>query len=392
MKAKGNLKIDITIKVIACLLLIFAIPLQIILQKPLMDNSVEFIKDIQSRRTYEGINFFKLFNYLDDGFFMTVVAPGVYNFVNPKKSPYIIFYIVFIQYITNLIALIFHEIRPFWFDSSIKGEICSPGYGNPSEITMISSCSLLVLIIEIFHSNKYRSIPYITLIIFITMSSFSNIYLGENFPHQIITTLFLSLVLVTFYFTLSTELSKLSQNSCYNYYENRIYMMYWTIFIFILLLIVFVIKVILSIPPGYYSRLVSNSGTYCDNNYMPEGIWNVKRAVEVVYCLGFVYGSLYTSKYISIYSGVTKWWKNAIRYIVTVGINVGIVQLFSLFSSSSYFDTLLFNNCLPCFLLGICGTGLLPHIFLKVGLISKLEKDLDTNEPILDSIKDKTII
>ena len=206
-----------------------------------------------------------------------------------------------IHFLGNLIAIILQEPRPFWYSSKINSELCTEGYGNPSQSTIISASILPILFIELFHKNRFRYFAYTILIFIIITISFSGLYLGDNFIHQVIASLFYSFVIVTFYFTFSNQLSDLCLKSCSNYYKNRIFMMYWAILIFMLITLVFIIEGIVNVIPYNHSEMVSNAGLHCNSNFKPNGTYNRNSSLEILYALGFVYGCLGVSKHLSIY-------------------------------------------------------------------------------------------
>lgn len=346
---------------------------------------------LQESRTEEGINFFKLFIHLGSGAFLTGFAPGVFNLLHPKSSATIIIFSVLVHYLGNLLALIFQEPRPFWYSSSIKGVLCEKGFGNPCLTVLVFGTLLPIIFIEIFHSTKLRYIPYICLVIFMIIASFNGIYLGEAFPHQVITTLFMSFALVTLYFSLSRQISGICFDSCYGYTKNRKNLIRWIIFVLFAFAVVNVVQHILYVVPPDYAKTVSNSLNHCENDYEPNGDHNYKQSLEIFYALGFICGNVRNSKKMTIYWMITSWWKRILRFAICSGINIGIYYGFRAIPVTDFFMTCCLHFAVPYFFMSFMYTGILPPVFAKFGMANALKPDVDS-EIVLTKIEDKVVI
>jgi hypothetical protein len=391
MKHRSNIYIPIYFRISALLIVTFIIPFQVILQQPLMSITKYLILSIQHRRTSEGITFFSLYQYFGNGQVLIFVAPGIFNFFHPYVSAPIIIFCSLIHYFGNFLALVLQEERPFWYSSRIKSELCSLGYGNPSLPILISATLLPIVFIELFHTLKLRYYAYGLLIAVLILSSLSGIYVADNFPHQAVTSLFFAFALVTGYFSLYREVTTFCKNSCFNYGQNRIYLMYWLLLTFGSILIVGVLQIIINVVPAYYPKLVANATTYCSENYKPNGTDNERQCLDLFYTLGFVYGNMITCKRLSLYWMVTEWWKRIVRYVLCILINISISYGFRSIPTNDSFSTAVFHYVIPNFLMGISYTCALPMILKRTPLIAYIRPGTD-DEPILQRVQDKTTL
>lgn len=386
-----NVKASILIRVISWALIIFIIPLQLILQEPLQSQSVGLIRSIQDIRTTSGIFVFKIFHYFSNGVFLLVISPGIYNFLHPKRGPSLVIFFTLVHYTSNIIAMVLQEPRPYWVDSNLKGELCSEGFGNPSTAVIICASLSSTLFIELFHTLKYRYIAYTFLSGFLALASLSQVYLAEHFPHQVLSSLFLSFIFVTFFFSFSKKIRIVCQKSCYGYLANRVYLLYWCTIVSMLLLVVAVLQGIIYVVPSDYPKLISYSTRYCSVNYIPNGYTNALDTLELFYTLGFICGCLRTSKTMSMYWVVTVWWKRFLRYIISVGFSFAILNLFYLIPVSDIYEKMILHHAIPNFIISYNYTGLLPVAFKRIGLAAKMNPKVD-KEPKLEKIANKIII
>ncbi|OMJ73540.1 hypothetical protein SteCoe_27765 [Stentor coeruleus] len=391
MKGRSNVKISVTFKIVSALLVVFVIPFQVILKKPLMKGTIDLITWIQHRRTDSGIYFFELFQYFGDGSLLNIVGPIIYNFLHPKRSPVIIISSTIVHYFGNFFGTLLQEEKPFWYSSKVESELCSQGYGNPSMTIIITATFLPMLFIELFHRHKFRWVGYSLLIFIILMGSISRVYLGENFPHQVIISLFLAFSFVTLYFSLNKDISKLCFNSCYGYYKNRMYLVKWAILAFALMVLEGIMEFVVYITPPNYAKLISNAVTHCNVNYNPNGKYNLRNSLEIFFGVGFVFGCMLSSKYLSIYWITTEWWKRIFRAVLASGANFGIIVGFNYISTDNFFSEIVVHHIVPNFLCGFLFTGCMPFVLYKTSLIGRIKPSVDT-EHVIKKFEDKSII
>mmetsp|Transcript_24906 Transcript_24906/g.24577 ORF Transcript_24906/g.24577 Transcript_24906/m.24577 type:complete len:122 (-) Transcript_24906:440-805(-) len=94
---------------------------------------------------------------------------------------------------------------------------------------MISSVLYTTLVVEFLHERKHLSkyLFYGGTIALLGLLGFSRLYLGENYPHQIVIGLFYGFIYVTLCFAFDKQILKLSINSCFNWTKNRKNIFYW---------------------------------------------------------------------------------------------------------------------------------------------------------------------
>jgi hypothetical protein len=349
------------------------------------------IEKLAEGRTEEGVNFFQLFTHLGNGSLLIVICPIIHNFLHPKTSSTIIIFSAVVHYFGNFLGIMLQEPRPFWYSSSIKPETCMKGYGNPSLTILVTGTVFPILLIETFHTTKLRYFTYVSLLVFIILGSFNGVYLGVNFPHQVIMTLFIDFALVTLYFSLARQISHICFLSCFGYKENRKNIIYWIIFTFSAFALITVLKLIITTTPPDYPQLISNALKHCEDNYEISSTHNYRLSLEIFYCLGYAVGNMRTCKKMTMYWMITIWWKRLIRAILSVGVNLGYYFAFQAIPASDFFSKCIFHSVLPYFLMSFTFTGLLPELLSKLGLVNLVKPEVDS-EIILSKVEDKAII
>ena len=296
-----------------------------------MKTSSHLLISIQDIRVEWLTSVLKWVQYLNEKFLFCVVFPFVINFINPFRSPRLVIFFCLSVYLSNFLALLFQEYRPFWYTKKITGELCLKGFGNPSTEIIIAAIVSASIAIEIFHNKKFKTLVYTIVIVSTFTIACSLLYLGENYPHQALTSLFLSFILVTFSFTFDEKLNKLVNKGCHNYKKNRVSMVYWYLIGILLGLSVLIIDIlILSFNPET-PKLLAYATDHCDISYKPNGKKNIENSFCVFYIFGYVFGNLKASNFISVYWNSTNWWKSVIRYIISVGFSFGVFTLFGNF-------------------------------------------------------------
>lgn len=316
---------------IAVLLLVFIIPLQITLQTPLMSMSSSMIISLQDRRVEWLTWTFSGLKYLDEAFLYSVIIPLIVNFSEPMRIPKMVMFLTLSMYLCNVLAMIFQEYRPFWYTKDIKGELCLNGYGNPSTHIMLASLVLTTLAIELFHKYKYRIVIYLVIISINLVISFAFLYLGENFPHQVLTSLFISFILVTFTFTFEKKLLKLANRSCYNYKKHRVFMVKWYIvgMLLIVLVLAFDSLILSYVVPD--PKQIDYAVKHCPANYTPDGGKNVEGCACIFHLMAYVTGSLLLSNKLNMYWNITALWKRFLRFFLNMAACYSIFIGFGIF-------------------------------------------------------------
>ena len=313
---------------ISLLLLFFIVPLQLTLRNPLMHISTSFLVSLQNSRTSMATNIFSLVEYFNSEFLFCFIVPFILNFVEPIRCSKVILFVCLSYFLSNFIAIVFQEYRPFWFSTRVNAEVCLKGYGNPSTELIMATVVLSTLAIEFFHSHKRRWFIYCFVLSLIILISFSFMYLGENFPHQVLASLFISFILVTLSFTFDSQLVKLANRSCHNYYKNRIKIIFWFIFAIVMMLIVFMIDQLALSFNQETPKLINYAVQHCKVSYNPNGNRNIHDTSSIFYIVSFVAGSLHLSKKLTNYWNYTNWWKKTIRFVISAGYSFALFYAF----------------------------------------------------------------
>ena len=148
---------------------------------------------------------------------------------------------------------------------------------------------------------------------------------------------------------------------------------------------------IILVEPSDYSHMLSNATTHCSWYYEPNGQANLKKSFQVVYALGFIIGSMLTSKELSIYWTITSWWKRLIRYLITIILNLGLIILFEMIPTNDLYADISLHYIFPYFLMSFIYAGILPALFIKIGIASKIKPIVD-EERELSKFENKIII
>jgi hypothetical protein len=182
--------------------------------------------------------------------------------------------------------------------------------------------------IEYLHNFRRRMMVYSMTGLLILFMSFGFIYLSENYPHQIVTSLFFTIILITLSYSSEKNLLKLSNRSCYKYHKNRVSIIYWIIACFSMICLFGAIDLmVLSFHP-ISPKTINDSTEHCPNDYDPNGDANVRSCVSVLYILGYIIGALIGSDKISIYYTMTNFWKRFLRFFLTSSACYGLYYAF----------------------------------------------------------------
>mmetsp|Transcript_1392 Transcript_1392/g.1381 ORF Transcript_1392/g.1381 Transcript_1392/m.1381 type:complete len:123 (-) Transcript_1392:397-765(-) len=103
---------------------------------------------------------------------------------------------------------------------------------------MMGTVFFFTLAIDFFHKwrDMYRYTAYFLLFLILSLLGFSRVYLGEQFPHQVIMGLCYSFIYLTAVFAFDRSLLDLTIKSSFNYKANRKYIVYWFVGTMFLLL------------------------------------------------------------------------------------------------------------------------------------------------------------
>lgn len=370
---------------ISILLLTFFIPLQITVQKPLKDASLDIIKNLQYVRNENFAWGISWVQFITPKVLHSFVCPFVLNFYHPLRAPKTILFFCLTFYLANLFCIIFQEGRPFWYSKDVKPYLCLEGYGNPSYEVILCSVVLISISIEYLHKHKYRYYIYLipqTIILFI---SFSFIYLSEYFPHQILNSLFISFILITINFSFEKDLIKFSNKCTHKYYKNRVNIVFWFLACLSMVML-FCSLDLLALSFNFESpKTINRAVHHCSNDYDPDADYNIRSCSSVFFIFGYVTGSLLSSTKISPFYTLTVFWKKSLRFLISSSTCYGIYTLFGklyleLTPTNDFLTKELLHKVVPNLICSITITLAFPFLFKWMKLILPIPVNLAKEE------------
>jgi len=239
-------------RTVAFLMLLFIIPAENILSQTIIDSQEGLVESIQDHyRNDSRDKFFKFMRLFGSYWVIIGASPLLLHIGDCRDTLKTILIICMSAYLNSVIALSQREPRPFWVDVHIDPVICELGFGSPSKETMIGVTFFATILIEYFHSFNIwiRIVAYSFVIILQGLLGYSAIYLGVQFPHQVIMSCIIVFVYLTACFAFDERLTELVLKSGFSYSENRFYIIYWIIGTVILLFIAMIIFNFVTLAP-----------------------------------------------------------------------------------------------------------------------------------------------
>lgn len=174
---------------------------------------------------------------------------------------------------------------------------------------MTATILYTTLIIEFLHKREDYSkyVAYTLTLVILWLLGFGRLYLGENYPHQILLGLCYGFIYVTLCFAFDKKLLKLSVKSCFNWEKNRKNLVYWFgVTIFLLLGVVATFDVITLARTTNISWKL-HALNHCNKNYSVGGAASFYQSSWIFYNLGLVAGCMNSSRYLTLF-----WWHTPI--------------------------------------------------------------------------------
>jgi len=377
-------KTSLLVKGMALLLLMFIIPLQELMNKPLMDWGIGVVYSIQQIRTPSADNFFKVIFVLSDNVMLLSVFPAFYNLYDSRRAIKLIIMTSFSSYVWSFLALLYGGPRPYWVSEKVSGINCENGYGNPCGETFLGTVLLCTVAIEFFHERKlaYKSVAYTLTLLFLGLLSFSGLYLGEHFPHQLFLSLCYAFVYVTLCFAFDKKLLTFVMKSCFYYNRNRKNTVFWFIATLMMLLAIITIFDLVDNNRLVNIKWIKNATQNCHFKYQIGGAPSFYRSAWIFYNLGVVMGTMHTSKYLSQFWWHVDFWKRWVRTVVSVGLSLGIYFLFQLLETYDTTTDFTFHYVFPYFIIAYLYSGVLPVIFAKAKLALNVKPLVDSENEL----------
>lgn len=367
------------IKVIAGILLVFFIPLEYLISNSLNDLEKHALIRIQDDRTDTGINFFKILDYFGNHVFLIVIFPALYHFYDARKAMKIIIVVCISMYMHSFLALLYMEPRPFWYSSSIKGEICTSGFGLPSLEILLVTVLFIYTAAELFRNRGpiESTIAYSLCVALISLYVTAALYLGEHFPHQCVVTICFAFIYLTGAFSLDKYISNMALKTCFGYNENRKNSIYMLLAVLALFCSIIAMNNLITNIKGISIYWIKHALKHCDNDYQVNGSDSFYISAWIFYMQGAVFGCMFTAKRLSMFWWMTPYYKRFIRSVIACGISYGVFTLFGLFDFSADASTFSINYVLPLLIMGFVTHGIMPLVFAKVHLALSITPDVD---------------
>jgi PAP2 superfamily len=363
---------------IAILVFVFVIPLEFLIGNWISESEDSLICDIQTIGNSNLDDFFKIISYAGSHTVIIVILPILFNCLNSVRTIKINIIICHLLYIYSFISVLLTEPRPYWKYPSIKSRNCQDGYGSPSEPVLFSMVFYLYAIVELFETNNktIKSFFWVLSGVWVGLVGFTELYLGDNFLHQVILSICLGFVYLTGLFTTNMNLSYLSLASTYYTKKTRVYQIYWLLSSLGMLLILLLLRTNIPANENINITWIQNAYTQCNFSQGASGYYSFYQSSWVFYNLGSVCGSHFTSKRLPV-----TWWKSKVyirlfRAVISSGISYGIFIGFSYIHTDDPATKYTFCYVIRNLLSGFIVFGLLPLIFSKLRLTNSIyEKD-----------------
>lgn len=184
-----------------------------------------------------------------------------------------------------------------------------------------------------------------------------------------------SFVYLTCCFAFDKSLIKFIHKSAFNYKDNRVNTIYWLLGTVVLLLIAITVYDLFALHNMIDIRWLENASKHCDFNYnIPS--YSFYGSSIIFYNYIIVTGSMFTTKFLSEYWWCTEYWKRVVRCVISCGVTVGIILLFSLIHTNDTTSEYIFCYIIPYVISGFLYSAVFPILFAKCGLALSYPPDM----------------
>ncbi|OMJ74794.1 hypothetical protein SteCoe_26210 [Stentor coeruleus] len=375
-----SLYIPIIVRGVALILALLIIPCEFIFRYRLSDSEDSILHYIQESRSDSLDSFFKFVVFTGSQSIIVIILPILFNILDPVVTFKICIVSCHLLYLQSFLALIQTDPRPYWVHTNIRGINCENGYGSPSEETLFSLVFYLYIIIEIFEKKRsnIRYFLYFIASIWISLIGYSEIYLGENFLHQIIFTMSIGYIYLTIALSLDVYISQIALVSSYYDNKNRKSKVYWFISCTAMLLVLIAIMINVETNMNISIIWIKNAYKECKFSHDISCAYSFDQSSWIFYNLGAVIGAQFTSEKLPLGWWRTSWLKKIARSGISAGISYGIYYGFNSIPTYDNTTQFVFNYVINTFLCAIISFGALPLIFEKIKLNSTVRQFSET--------------
>jgi hypothetical protein len=317
------LHVTIYAKTLSAVVLLFIVPLETIISSSLDELEFPIIQSLQSIGEYPAIDsFMQALTFLAQSEILLVLGPALYHIENPRRGVKIILISCFTIYLQCLLELIYSEPRPFWISSDIRSFSCEQGFGHPSSLILHTTLIYYYAYFQIFQGSCINGV---LLTVWIIILSISRVYSGNNFIHQVVSSLALCFFLIVLILASDDWLNSLVYKSAFNYRRYRKYTIYW--FQVTIALLIFAIVVERNVNVTAFLKY-EHSSRDCGLESNDVAAYTFRRVAFLFYNYGIIAGSMNTHKLLSEGWWRSPTWKRVVRFAIALGGSLGMYWAF----------------------------------------------------------------
>lgn len=328
--ASTGFHVSIFWKALAVLIILIALPLEVMLHEILEGSGCSLIYRMQQSFSYQHSEpFFQFFGSLSD-WILLVLSPVLMHFFDPRQGVKVVMVLCLNMFAMSLVNLIYAEPRPFWVRYDVNGYKCALGYANPDFVVSMLSTAFFYTSFQ-YMRDVHRTLFRCWLALgcgLVGVTCLARMYLGTTFLHQLITTLCYALLVVTLALIFDRPLAIVAYKSAFRYKEHRVHSMYWFIATLAMMLAAITVFDLITIQLFLKVEWVENANSNCYIHYDVGSDESFYPSAWVFYNLGILNGSMFTAKFLNEHWWRTPIWKRAIRSLAAVGAAVGFRFLF----------------------------------------------------------------
>lgn len=144
---------------------------------------------------------------LGEEVFYILVIPCLYWCVHKKVGLRLFFFLIFSTILNSMGKWILHMPRPYWIEPGINAKYIETGFGAPSGHSQNALGVWMYLAMLLHQFLKVRFFYYIAALLAVLIS-FSRLYLGVHFPHDLLSGWFLACLLLFLFWLLAEPISR----------------------------------------------------------------------------------------------------------------------------------------------------------------------------------------
>lgn len=364
-------RVNTYVKGLAAVVLLFIVPLEVVLRDSMEGAEGDWIVSLQHGVSNEHVKgFLKAVSLLGDRWVFLGLSCVLMHCVDPLRGLKVVVVTSFGMYCQGVLGLIYYEPRPSWVRSHIHNYTCLEGFGLPSPHLSLSSLLFVYTVVQYIHraNSLTRFLVYSLTVIVITLMGFTRVYLGDNYPHQVVITLCYVFIYLTAALALDLTMTKLVQVSAFGYRKHRKHTVYWCVFTLILLLFAISVYDIITLNRTLIIKYIKNANNDCTVGSGLGETQTFEQTAYIFYTCGAMSGCMFITRYRS-----GKWWKTPMlkriaRAVLMLGFTVGFYFLLQVIPMEDGTCTYVFRFALFNFVCAYVGTAGMSILGFRVPL------------------------